>query len=285
VLARRKASPLHVVWYEPPPKEGAFEYPELDTLFRGLVEVAVFRSAWNDPDALFAGIKAGYNQVNHGHLDLGVFELDALGVRWARDLGADNYNLPGYWDGKKGGKRWDYYRLNSLSHSVPLLAGEGQDPNGRSEITVFESQPERAHTVVDFTSAYAGRANRAVRGLALTSGRRAVLVQDEFLLEKPCDVTWAMTTDAKIETDASGGAVLTLGKKRLEVSILSPEGARFEVESAEQEPPQKTNKGVRRLVINLGERKDDVCIAVHLAPVWPEAGAAEPPDVVPVSKW
>ena len=36
--------------------------------------------------------------------NLGNFELDALGVRWVRDLGADNYNLPGYWDKKRGGK-------------------------------------------------------------------------------------------------------------------------------------------------------------------------------------
>jgi len=177
LLERRKAGPLHVVWYEPPPGEDAFEYPELDRCFRGLVEVAVFRGAWNDPHALFAGIKAGYNQVNHGHLDLGVFELDALGVRWARDLGADDYNLPGYWDGRKGGKRWTYYRLNSLSHSVPLLDGKGQDPDGKAKIARFESGSGKAFAVVDFTSAYAGRASRAVRGLALTPDRKAVLVR------------------------------------------------------------------------------------------------------------
>ena len=98
------------------------------------------RSAWDDPNALFAGIKAGYNQVNHGHLDLGNFELDALGVRWARDLGSENYNLPGYWEGKRGGQRWSYYRLGSASHNVVMLGGQHQDAAG--EIVLGEDRDQ-----------------------------------------------------------------------------------------------------------------------------------------------
>ncbi len=103
-LAKGAASPEHVIWYVPPARE--VPNLELDRYFRGTVEVVTFRSSWQDPNALFVGIKAGYNQVNHGHLDLGSFELDALGVRWVRDLGSDNYNLPGYWESGREGRRW-----------------------------------------------------------------------------------------------------------------------------------------------------------------------------------
>ena len=48
-------------------------------LLRGQVETALFRSSWGDPNAIFVGIKAGYNQAHHGQLDLGNFEMDALG--------------------------------------------------------------------------------------------------------------------------------------------------------------------------------------------------------------
>ena len=41
----------------------------------------------SDAEALFIGFKAGDNRVNHSHLDLGTFVLDALGQRWAIDLG------------------------------------------------------------------------------------------------------------------------------------------------------------------------------------------------------
>ncbi len=152
-LAKRSASPQHVVWYVPAPRK-KLSAKDLDRYFRGPVEVAVFRSDWDDPEALFVGVKAGYNQVNHGHLDLGNFELDALGVRWARDLGSDNYNLPGYWDRKKGGKRWSYYRLNSRSHSIPLLGGEDQNALAKSRVIKFETKKSSAFVLVDLTSAY-----------------------------------------------------------------------------------------------------------------------------------
>ena len=84
---------------------------------------------------MFLGAKAGYNKVNHGHLDLGNFEFDALGVRWARDLGSDDYNLPDYFSGStQTSTRWTYYRLNSFSHNIPVLGNKNQDVNATSSL-------------------------------------------------------------------------------------------------------------------------------------------------------
>src|SRR5262249_44702003 len=95
---RRLAVPqaLDLLWFDSWGEALEAGRAPLDRYFRG-VEVATFRSAWHDPDALFVGFKAGDSKVNHSHLDLGTFVLDAMGSRWAVDLGADNYNLPGYW--------------------------------------------------------------------------------------------------------------------------------------------------------------------------------------------
>ncbi|MHC4512058.1 MAG: heparinase, partial [Planctomycetota bacterium] len=76
----------------------------------------------------------------------------------------------------------------------------------------------------------------------MVGNRRAVLVQDEFDIEKPCEVTWAMTTDAQITNTRGGTAVLALRGRELIARVLSPAGAEFAVESAEQKPPQRTNK-------------------------------------------
>ena len=93
---------LHAVWF-PAAAPAASPTPEpLDLRFRGPAQLAFFRSAWDDPRALFVGLKAGGNSVNHAHLDLGSFVLEADGVRWAVDLGPDDYNLPAYF----GAKRW-----------------------------------------------------------------------------------------------------------------------------------------------------------------------------------
>jgi len=284
MLAKHSASPQHVVWYVPRPEKKP-SAKDLDRYFRGPVEVAVFRSAWDDPEALFVGVKAGYNQVNHGHLDLGNFELDALGVRWARDLGADNYNLPGYWDRRRGGKRWSYYRLNSKSHNVPLLGGEDQDPLAKSRFIKFQASKSSPFVLVDLTGAYQKFAKKVTRAVQMVKNRRAVLVQDEFEIERPCELTWGMTTDAKISIGKKGVATLTLKAKKLVARVLSPAGAEFTVQSAEQKPPQKRNTGVRRLMVRLPQAKGVVRLAVLLSPLWKDGKVVETVELKPLAEW
>ncbi len=283
-IAKRSANANHLVWYAAKPPARAAKR-QLDRYFDGPVEVVTMRSAWDDPDALFVGFKAGYNQVNHGHLDLGTFELDALGVRWARDLGSDNYNLPGYWEGKRGGQRWSYYRLNSASHNICMLAGEDQDPMAKSTFTSTKMNQTDPSAVVDLTQAYAEFAKSASRGVMMVADRSAVLVQDEFTIEKACDVAWGMTTDADIEVEDGSIAKLKLKGKELVVRVLSPAGAKFTVGSAEQEPPQKTNKGVKRLLIGLDDAQGDVCIAVLFSPVWPDGKQVNNASIKPLAQW
>jgi len=265
--AAHKVSPLHVVWYVPP-AENAPEARPLDKHFGGKVDVVVMRSAWSDPNALFVGVKGGYNQVNHGHLDLGNFEMDALGVRWVRDLGKDDYNLPGYWDKKPGGKRWQYYRLNSESHSVPLVNGKSQDASAVARLLDFKSDAAGASAAFDLTTAYPD-ATRATREVALVEGRKAVRVRDAFLFEQACALTWALTTDAAIMTREDGTAELALEGRTMTARIDAPAGAVFTSTSAARAKPEAANEGVQRLIIALPEANGEVEIVVTLLPHWP----------------
>ncbi|MCX5644681.1 MAG: heparinase II/III family protein [Phycisphaerae bacterium] len=284
-LAQRSAGAAHLVWYAARPPARAIRNKPLDGYFHGPVEVVTMRSSWDDPNALFLGIKAGYNQVNHGHLDLGNFELDALGVRWARDLGSDDYDLPGYWEAKRGGQRWSYYRLNSASHNVPMLGGQSQDPMAKSSFTKTEINGARPVAVVNLTEAYKDFARSAVRGIAMIEGRRAVLVQDEFEMAKPCEVAWGMTTDAEIDVKQGTVAVLKLRGKELTARLLSPKDAAFTVESAEQQPPQKTNAGVRRLMVKLPQAGGAICVAVLLSPAWQAGKVVDAAEIKPLARW
>ncbi|MCU0915540.1 MAG: heparinase II/III-family protein [Planctomycetes bacterium] len=283
-LASRSASAAHLVWYAARPPARAVRSKPLDYYFHGPVEVVTMRSAWDDSNALFLGIKAGYNQVNHGHLDLGNYELDALGVRWARDLGSDDYNLAGYWDSKRGGQRWSYYRLNSASHNVPMLGGQNQDPLAQSSFTKTALDVAQPVAIVNLTEAYQEFVRSATRGVMMVENRRAVLVQDEFEITKSCELAVGMTTDAAIEV-RQGTAVLRVGSKVLTARVLSPQSAVFTVESAEQEPPQKKNTGVRRLVMRLPQARGTVRVAILLSPAWPDGKIVETVEIKPLSRW
>ncbi len=270
-LAKRSAKPLDVVWYHHAP--GTPPAQPLDARCDGPVQLAVFRSAWNDPEALYVYVKAGFNRVNHGHLDLGSFEFDLLGERWARDLGSDDYNMPGYFSSQPNGKRWSYFRLNSHSHSVPLIDDLDQAVEGQASLCTFASS-DTPHAIVDLTSAYPRTTTRLQRGIALVDQRRALLVQDEADLVGSHGLTWAMTTDAAV-TLAGIEARLALNGKSITGRILSPPGAVFTVETAERHLPEKPNGGVRRLLVQLPGSTGQVRIAVVFA-VAPPAMAVQP---------
>ncbi len=279
-LASGKASPWHIVWYTPARADALASRP-LDTRLRGDVPVAVFRSAWNDPNALWVAVKAGHNTVNHAHLDLGQFVLDALGVRWITDLGGDDYDLPGYF----GRQRWSYYRLNGFSHSIPLIGGQDQDPKGRSDVTGFHSGEAGCQTVIDLTGAYRTQANRVLRGVALTRNRRAVLVQDEFRLAAPAEIAWGVTTYAEIRIDEPRKAVLRRNGREMIVRLAAPETAAFAVESAERPKPEKTNAGCKRLVVRVPGAQGETRIAVLFSPVWSDGTSDELRPLLPLDEW
>jgi hypothetical protein len=230
---------------------------------------------------VFAGLKAGDNKANHSNLDLGSFVLDALGYRWATDLGADDYNLPGYF----GKQRWTYYRLRAEGHNTLVLnpgTDPDQDPAAASKIVRFESKPERAFAIADLTPAYAKHAQRVWRGLAFLD-RRQVLLQDEVQSDKPTDAWWFLHTPAKVKLGADRlSAILSQGNARLEARILSPPQAMFTVMDAAPLPsspkPEKQarNTAVRKLAILQGGIQD-LKLIVLLTPL----GEDEEPQKIP----
>ena len=281
LIAESKPTAQHIVWYVPR-AEATEDSRPLDKQFRGPVEVALMRSSWDNPDALFVGFKAGYNQANHAHLDLGNFELDAFGVRWVRDLGSDYYNLPDYWEGKQGGRRWDYWRLGAFSHNVITIDGKNQDALAISTMTAFTSNPDKALAVVDLTEAYAESATKVLRGVQMVDGRRAVLVQDEVTLDSGT-ITWGITTDADIELVSDSEAKLTQNGKHLNVRIVSGEGVFSVSEAPVVEPPAKSNDGARRLEASVNG-SGSTTLGVLFSPAW-EDGFTTSCEIKPLSDW
>ena len=191
----------------------------LDAFFRG-IDVAFFRSAWEDPQALYVGFKGGNNKANHSHLDLGTFVLDARGYRWAVDLGSDNYNLPAYF----GKQRWTYYRLKTAGHNTLVINGVNQATSARAPIIAFHATSARAFAVADLTAAYP-MTQRVWRGVAMLD-RERVLIEDEIEADQPVDIVWGMHTPAEMSIDGAS-AMLKQGAETVQARIIAPAGATF----------------------------------------------------------
>jgi len=267
---------FHLVWLSGTESvnRGTGPTPPLDARFRA-INVAFFRSAWDDRDAVYVGFKGGDNAANHSHLDLGTFVLDARGERWALDLGPDDYDLPDYF--RK--LRYTYYRLRTEGHNTLTIDGENQVTQAQAPLIAFLSTPHRAFAVADLSSAYAPKAQQALRGVALLN-RRQVLVQDEVEAKEPVDIVWNFHTRASVGPTGAR-ATLSQGKAQLEARILSPADARFEVVSANPLPPQAQQPDVHNLIVRLRAVKGRVRIAVLLAP----SGEVEEPRIEPLKAW
>ncbi|MGZ3809011.1 MAG: heparinase II/III domain-containing protein [Bacteriovorax sp.] len=221
----------------------------LNRLFKS-IDVALFRSSWNDDNSQFVGFKGGDNSANHSHLDLGSFVYDLSGERWALDMGPDDYNLPGYFDKKK--RRWSYLKLNNLAHNTITIDDENQKITGVAPVIKFKNDL----AVVDLTDAYSARAESAKRGIKILRPDQ-ILIQDEIISknEMPLDVKWNFMTSAHIKREGNA-AVLSLNEKTIKAEILSPSGAQFEdVEMV---------KGIHSLRIHLKDQKKPVKIMVRI---------------------
>jgi hypothetical protein len=266
--------PLFIAWYDP---RGTASNTTLDHKFGGKSQVFTMRGSWTSDQASFVGAKGGDNSLSHAHQDVGSFVFDALGVRWAVDLGHDNYNLPGYFDDKEGGRRWNIFRIAAQSHNTITVGGRDQKINGLSTISRSNFGGNSPTAILNMDAAYRGQAGSIKRGFQLI-GREDLLIQDEISGANG-NIRWTMMTAAQIDENGST-ATLSQGGRKLAARILSPRGASFKVVSADPGiSGQNSNAGYRRLVIDLP--RGDARITVQLSP----GGNARPANVRPLSQW
>lgn len=255
---------LSLLWFDP--TLGDTEPTALPLHWRadGPNPVAIHRSSWS-PDSFYLGIKGGSADVNHGHMDVGTFVLDWRGLRWAVDLGMQNYESLEFlglniWNRAQQSDRWRVFRLNSYSHNTLVVDDQLQIAHGFAPIIGFSDNPEAPFTVVDMTAAYAGSLSRALRGARLLGGER-VLIHDEVAGLAPGQtIRWGMVTPAVIETRGNL-AILRLNEETLHAHILSPTSASFR-EVPTDPPPNDfdaANPGSRMLAFSVngnGEPQD-----------------------------
>ncbi|MBI1373499.1 MAG: DUF4962 domain-containing protein [Phycisphaera sp.] len=280
-----KPYPLDLLWYRPVADDASASAAPTATYWRDLEAVAM-RTSWADKDATWVAFKAGSPALNHAHADVGSFVLEALGQRWAVDLGPDNYNMRGYFD--RGKTRWTYYRLRAESHNTLVInpdAGPDQSPSGSAKVVRYDVDDAAwRFGVMDLTPVYAGRAvTRVRRGIALAGPR--VVVRDEIDVKSggAVDLLWSMQTTAAVAiADDGRGAVLTQRGRTLVATLLSPADARFSVRAAEPLPTSPNPRGqagngvTRTLTIRL-PRFGGGALSVLFTPI--AQGAADAPPV------
>jgi hypothetical protein len=252
---------------------------------RGPNPVAFHRSSW-DRNASFVAIKGGSASLNHAHMDVGAFVMDAVGLRWADDLGSQDYNSLEskgikLWGRTQDAERWNIFRLGTSSHNVLQVDGQQQRVAGHAPIVLARD----GRTVVDLKDVYAGQLANARRGVALQPDR-TVRVQDEVLtLDRAARIRWAMVTRSEVKIDGPGRATLTQDGKSLAFRVLEPANATLAVYPTDP-PPAPTdarNPGTRMIGFEVrAPAQNAQRLVVQLVPA--DAIAIDE-AIVPLDQW
>ncbi|HNX34463.1 MAG TPA: heparinase II/III family protein [Kiritimatiellia bacterium] len=209
-------------WLQPLPADLATKAP-LAWSSEGPVPITIQRTSWDNGKALFIGLKAGSPSAPHGHMDAGSFVLDAEGVRWAYDIGAESYHRiesrkMDLWSSKQNADRWRIFRLSSLSHNTLVIDGQLQFAKGTAKVLSFRETPE-SEAVLDLSPVYTNAAQVIRTGTLLADGEYRMT--DTLKGLRPGSVVrWAMATKATPDTSRTGLLVLREAGRQLILSAL-----------------------------------------------------------------
>ncbi|GAA4470586.1 hypothetical protein GCM10023189_59450 [Nibrella saemangeumensis] len=191
--------------------------------------VALMRSSWSDPAAIFVGLKAGSPSASHAHMDIGSFVMEADGVRWAMDFGMQDYNSleskgVQLWGRDQNAQRWQVYRYNNFVHNTLTVNNELQVVESFAPMTSTSASPSFTSATTDITQAYKNSLAKANRGIAIVD-KAYVVVRDEVeTLPKETLVRWTMLTPADVKITAPNRAELTKDGKKLILQVQEPAG-------------------------------------------------------------
>jgi hypothetical protein len=206
----------------------------------GKTPVALIRNGWNEDNSIYVGLKGGKATTTHAHMDAGSFVMDALGERWAMDLGVQDYNSleskgVKLWMMKQESDRWKVFRLSNHSHNTLTFNNGLQNVDGVASIISSTESPAFLSATIDLSKVYDADVKNAQRGVAIVSDEY-VVVRDEIELKKQALIRWNMLTDAQVNILDNKTAELSKHGKKVILRITEPSEAVFTTWSTD--PPQ-----------------------------------------------
>lgn len=189
---------------------------------QGANPVALMRTSWTDPNAIYVGFKAGSPSVNHGHMDVGSFIMESDGIRWASDFGMQDYESLeskgiALFGRTQDAQRWTVFRLNNFVHNTLTIDNQLQQVKGYAKIDRFSDSPKFMYAVSDISSVYENQLESAKRGVAIVNGKFVVVSDELIALNKPIIVRWTMLTTA---TPTFGDKSITLTKDGKTLNLM-----------------------------------------------------------------
>lgn len=246
-----EVNPLDIIYYMPGVTEkDAAQIPRM-LIARGGESVTIHED-YTNPEAFVFAAQGGQTTHYHSHNDSGAFAFDMMGVRWATDLGKEDYNL--------GVSDSAIYRKRTEGHNT-LTINNGKDfSQARDTFATLTASGESetgGYAVYDMSDLYSD-ADSVLRGFYIGDDYTSLTVRDELELSRESEVYWFMHTRADIEILDEKTALLSRNGKSLVLQLETdaPEFALSAMDavglpSSPVVEGQETNAGIRKVAVRL----------------------------------
>ena len=200
-FTRDRLLPAVMIWGKDLPLDKVVEPKYNVWKGQGANPVCLMRTSWTDPNAIYVGFKAGSASVNHGHMDIGSFIMEADGSRWASDFGMQDYESLeskgiAVFGRTQDAQRWSIFRLNNKAHNTLTINNQLQQVKGYAKIDQFSDKPEFMYAISNLSTVYQNQMAAVKRGVAIVD-QKFVVIRDELIApEKATTVRWTMMTSA-----------------------------------------------------------------------------------------
>lgn len=228
---------LSLPWFDKASSKGASAVPAMEVYHNKINDIVVFNGDRNKKGSIYLVAKGGLPNQAHQQMDCGTFIVESDGVLWTEDLGADDYDLPGFWDGKPGGERWKYFRNNNFSHNVINIDHSLQYANGHAFVCEEHPEAKRPFVKLNLCEVYKEKAKSVYRKFTLLDNRTMEVEDEVELLDAASKVSWVAGTKADVEVNGNKAHLMRSGK-HFYMHIVAPAGAVFKTY-----PAKNTYKG------------------------------------------
>lgn len=217
---------------------------------KGSQPLFLYRKGFASTDDTYLGVKGGSPKNSHAHMDGGSFIYEWAGVRWAVELGSQDYHSLeskgiGIWKKGQNSQRWQVYRLNNHSHNTLTINNKIHQYKGMATMTKVFNKKKYKGAEFDLSSLFSD-AESVTRRITVDDNDKVCCVDKIVSGSADCSVRWNMTTFAKAEIIDNHTIILKQDGKELLLRIASPKSAKaYIMKNNSDNWYDVKNKGVR----------------------------------------
>lgn len=237
----------------------------------GTQPVFLYRKGFASKEDSYLGVKGGSPKNSHAHMDGGSFIYEWAGVRWAVELGNQDYHSLeskgiGIWKKGQNSQRWQVYRLNNYSHNTLTINDKLHQYEGMVTMTKVRNKKKYKGADFDLSSLFVDTES-VTRCILIDNNDKVTCIDKIESKNTTCSIRWNMTTFAKAEIIDNRTILLEQDGKRLLLRVVSPQKAEpYIMDNNSNNWYDVKNKGARVGFITTIKPNSKSTIKVELIP-------------------